>query len=809
MLKKLACLLALIASPLFAQQTPQAIPLTSGACKLDGTVGCGAGGGGGSGTVTSVAISGGTTGFSFSGSPITTSGTFTLSGTLAIANGGTNLTTYTLGDTLYSSAANTLAKLAGNTTTTKKFLMQVGNGAVSAAPSWTATAADFPTLNQSTTGNAATATALAADPTDCGAATYATSIAASGNLGCSAVPAMVGDSGAGGTAGLVPAPAIGDSAKFLKGDGTWAAGGGGDALTANPLSQFAPTTSAQLAGVISNETGSGLLPFATEPTLTSPTITKGTPAYAAAFTGGHVGIGTVTPGYSDPTAGRTILTLEGSSDTGVLELATAAADADGNVLGVIQFTDKNSIAADKRITSIGGLLSGSTATNRGGALRFFTKPDGASGMVERARFTDAGVFNVKGPVQQFTATQAAASQAGVGLTVAADPAVAGSSVAGAASGGLLTLQAGDSKRLTSGNADALGVQVNTGAGIGTGKPGWLNVWFGGPSVTTAKHRWQGDSVSIVLNGVSDWDLSGTQRATILGIGSGSYTGAPTDATLVGYRIGVSGSETGAVRMGNNIHSGYASNDTGGLSATTSQSSNSVMIGFDSGAAAAAARAVALGYRARVNAADTGVVGGIGFLSWQIGSNSNTPVTRTFRSPSSRGGTDSNVAGSSLNIAAGEGTGTAGGGSVRIQTAPAGSTGTTANTLADRRVFAAKQVTLTESTATLVLNVGVASGTVAGGVFSYTIRADDGTDFQVIRGDVPWSAVNKAGTITATLGTPIEVTTTSTGTLTNTTTAVVNGNTIDFKLNAVSSLTQTTLHAYVSGTLDGTGVFTTQ
>lgn len=92
MLKKLACLLALIASPLFAQQTPQAIPLTSGACKLDGTVGCGAGGGGGSGTVTSVAISGGTTGFSFSGSPITTSGTFTLSGTLAIANGGTNAT---------------------------------------------------------------------------------------------------------------------------------------------------------------------------------------------------------------------------------------------------------------------------------------------------------------------------------------------------------------------------------------------------------------------------------------------------------------------------------------------------------------------------------------------------------------------------------------------------------------------------------------------------------------------------------------------------------------------------------------------
>lgn len=38
-------------------------------------------------------------------------------------------------------------------------------------------------------------------------------------------------------------------------------GEGGDALTANPLSQFAPTTSAELAGVITDETGTGPLVF--------------------------------------------------------------------------------------------------------------------------------------------------------------------------------------------------------------------------------------------------------------------------------------------------------------------------------------------------------------------------------------------------------------------------------------------------------------------------------------------------------------------------------------------------------------------
>lgn len=71
---------------------------------------------------------------------ITTLGTITTgtwAGTaIAEIHGGTNQTTYTLGDTLYSSAANTLSKLAGNTTNVKQYLSQTGTGAVSAAPAW-------------------------------------------------------------------------------------------------------------------------------------------------------------------------------------------------------------------------------------------------------------------------------------------------------------------------------------------------------------------------------------------------------------------------------------------------------------------------------------------------------------------------------------------------------------------------------------------------------------------------------------------------------------------------------------------------
>ncbi len=81
---------------------------------------------------------------------ITTVGTLTSGAlgvgftTVATTLGGTGLSSYTLGDTLYASATNVLSKLSGNITTTKQYLSQTGNGAVSAAPSWaTITGADI------------------------------------------------------------------------------------------------------------------------------------------------------------------------------------------------------------------------------------------------------------------------------------------------------------------------------------------------------------------------------------------------------------------------------------------------------------------------------------------------------------------------------------------------------------------------------------------------------------------------------------------------------------------------------------------
>lgn len=68
-----------------------------------------------------------------------------VTGTLGETRGGTNQTSYILGDILYASAANTLSKLPGNTSTTRQFLRQTGNGSSSAAPAWdTIQSADVP-----------------------------------------------------------------------------------------------------------------------------------------------------------------------------------------------------------------------------------------------------------------------------------------------------------------------------------------------------------------------------------------------------------------------------------------------------------------------------------------------------------------------------------------------------------------------------------------------------------------------------------------------------------------------------------------
>jgi hypothetical protein len=89
------------------------------------------------GTVTSVDVSGGTTGLTTSGGPITTSGTITLAGTLGVANGGTGQTSYIDGQLLIgNTTGNTLTK--STLTAGAGISITNGSGSITIASSVTA-----------------------------------------------------------------------------------------------------------------------------------------------------------------------------------------------------------------------------------------------------------------------------------------------------------------------------------------------------------------------------------------------------------------------------------------------------------------------------------------------------------------------------------------------------------------------------------------------------------------------------------------------------------------------------------------------
>lgn len=118
------------------------------------------------GTVTSVAFSAGTTGLTVTGSPITTSGTITLAGTLSTSNGGTGLSgasPFTANGAVYATTASalttgTLPVASGGTGVTSS--TGSGSNVLSTTPTLTSPTLVTPALGTPSSGTLTNCTAL-------------------------------------------------------------------------------------------------------------------------------------------------------------------------------------------------------------------------------------------------------------------------------------------------------------------------------------------------------------------------------------------------------------------------------------------------------------------------------------------------------------------------------------------------------------------------------------------------------------------------------------------------------------------------
>lgn len=160
--------------------------------------------------------------------------------------------------------------------------------------------------------------------------------------GTAFLDAVVGDAGAGGTKGLVPAPAAGDAAasKFLKADGTWAVAGG--ALTVGSSAIGSGT-----AGRLLYETAGNVLGEVTGATSDGTNLTL-------------AGMLTITQATANAKIlGSTGYSLTGSDATGMIDLA-GTWNTTGNPVAIkLAITNTASGATSKFISLLAG-ASGTT-----------------------------------------------------------------------------------------------------------------------------------------------------------------------------------------------------------------------------------------------------------------------------------------------------------------------------------------------------------------------------------------------------------------------------------------------------------------
>lgn len=337
----------------------------------------------------------------------------------------------------------------------------------------------------------------------------------------------------------------------------------------------------------------------------------------------------------------------------------------------------------------------------------------------------------------------------------------------------------------------------------------LNDATGGVTNTYAGYsagRTLSSGTNDVFVGYLAGDVTNGSNSTIVGSQACRYKTSANDV-IIGYTA--AGNSANALGIEGNVIIGYQAAYTldGGsrnviiglaAGASTGGGDFNVLIGTSANSTSNAQGQIAIGTSASATADHQIVIGGdhsIGYMNAMYLGRGVTSTTPNNFLLTITGASGSNATGNMFTIAAGPATGTGVAGDLILQTSVLGSDGSTLQTLGDRARLLGKYTDLTESTATAFASVSVPTGTVCGGYISYTVEANDGTNFQSISGVVAYTIVNKAGTLTLSLSSDLQTggAASGAGSLTCTITLVdATGGIAQFKANAASSLTQTVL-----------------
>ena len=343
------------------------------------------------------------------------------------------------------------------------------------------------------TAGTVTATAIATASTHVGTTNIALN-RSSANLALTGISSVAMPGSTSGTTTLQPSAAAGTTTVTLP------AATGTVALTADKLSAFAATSSSELAGVISDETGTGALVFANSPTLVTPAL--GTPSSATLTNATGLPISTGVSGL-----GANVATFLGTPSSA--NLASAVSDETGT-----------------------------------GALVFANTPTLVTPNIGAATGTSlvlSGDLTVNGTTTTINSTTLTVDDKNIELGSTAEPSDAG------ADGGGITLKGTTDKTLnwvdatdawtssehlnllTGKEYKIAGTTVLSGSALGTGVTGSSLTSVG----TISTGVWQGTAVGIAYGGTGATTESAARTALGLAIGTDVQAYNSTLAAVAG------------------------------------------------------------------------------------------------------------------------------------------------------------------------------------------------------------------------------------------------------------------------------------